>query len=375
MTTSASTPAPATAMPSEPEKFRVVIPPEVASLLAEGPEDLDALEPAAIPEPSPPAVTPATPAPTPAAPVPAVVPVAAAPPAPASVDTTDAQLKRAEEVWGRVEESVRQARGTRQAVPATSTALSDQEWEKFTAGAKDEIAKAEDFGAAAEEIFKRLREYDKVRAEREATARWTQKLEILQEAARSKYPDFDAMLVEAGLWGEGIPDDNGTIRDRVLAKQIYSDANPPDAAYWVAVGRVAQKQGKSVREFLAERGRPAPAPSPAPAPAPAAPAASPVVVPPTPASPVAAHPGEPAREPAAIEAARRATADTLSTMADHSARPRGLRNLEPAAPPQNLYSFAQLDRLMDRNPDAFLALVDANPGLDQWFMNGGKAVE
>lgn len=372
MTTSApSQPAaPATATPSDPERFRVVVPPEVAALLHEGPDvgDPDALEPARIPD----AVAPSPPPP----PTPAVAPPVVAAPAPAaapvvSAEPVDPRIKRAEEVWGRVEESVRQARGQRPVGAAPSTAFSDKEWADFIAGAKEEIAKADDFGGAAEEIFKRLRTYDKLRAERENAARWNQKIEILQETARGRYPDFDQMISDAGLWGEAIPDQNGTIRDLGLAKQIYSDPNPPDAAYWVAVGKVAQKQGKSVREFLAERGRSAPVPAVAPG----ASAPSPVVTPPdTPAPPVAAHPGEPRREPTAAEVARRATAETLDQMASHSARPRGLRSLEPAAPPQNLWSFAELDRLMDRNPDGFLALVETNPGLDQWFMNGGKAV-
>ncbi len=363
MTTSASTPAPATAMPSEPETFRVVIPPEVAALLGEGDADLEALEPAEIPPVAPVAV----PAP---APVVAASPAPPAPspvlPGPVAVEPTDPQVKRAEEVWGRVEASVRQARGTRTPGPAVSTELNDQEWAAFTAGAREEIAKAEDFGEAAEKIFQRLRGYDKARAKREQDARWTQKLEILQEDARLRYPDYDQMLAEAGLWGEGIPDEQGVVRNMALARQIYGDSNPPDAAYWVAIGRVATKAGKSLREFLVERGRPVSASPVLPAP---------VVVPPIPASPVAAHPGEPGREPAAVEAARRATAETLETMASHSAHPRGLRRLEPAAAPQNLWSFDQLNRLMDRNPDGFLALVEANPGLDQWFMNGGKTVE
>ena len=372
MTTSApSQPAPATATPSEPARFRVVIPPEVAALLhgESGAEDLDALEPAALPEVAPPAPA------APAAPAPAPAPAAVAPVAPAAPEPTDARTKRAEEVWSRVEESVRQARGTRSGGGAApSTELSDTEWGEFTKGIKEEIAKsgiatADDYGAVAEKIFEqvfvRLRDYDKRRAERDRTARWQQKMEILQENARALYPDFDQVISEAGLWGDGIPDQNGTIRDPALARQIYSDGNPPDAAYQVGLGRLAQRAGKSVKDFLAERGKLL-TPSAPPAP---------VVTPPPPAPVVAAHPGEPGRAPTVAEVARQATAETLERMASHSGRPRGLRALEPASPPQNLYSFDQLKRLMDQNPDGFLALVEANPGLDQWFMNGGKAVE
>ena len=384
------TPAPPTpdtaavipAVPATPSPtIRVIVPPDVAALLTRTPEDAglgygleDAEDAALAAEATAPLVTPPpplAPTPPPIAPPLAIPPPPVAPTRRALDPSMTRDLREADGLAQQVVDSLDQARTRSVAEPPVPGAMTDPEWEKFLADSKRELSEAlgkaklneeDDFaktataavGTAAEHIFAKLRLYDQRRVEAERVHRWQIRLTTQEEQTKDAFPDYLAVLQDSGVW-EGIPDIQGQVKNVELAKRIYGQKNPPRSAYLLGLSILAKRAGKSTEEFLAERTALAP---------PAAALSVPVVEPP-------AAPAPPARSETPAEALRRGQTETLERLAENSNRPRGLRGLTPAGEPEPLYTVAGLTRLMDINPKGYLALMDANPGLDRWHMSGG----
>ena len=375
--------------PATPEStMRVIVPPDVAQLLARTPEEaglgygLEDAEDAALAAEAaatPPLVTtpppPLAPTPPPITPPPLATPPPPVAPARRTLDPSTARdIREADVLAQQVSDSLDQARTRGAAEPPIPGAMTDPEWDKFLVDSRRELTEAlgkaklneeDDFaktataavGTAAEHIFAKLRLYDQRRVEAERVYRWQVRMATMEEHTKDAFPDYLTVLQDSGVW-EGIPDQQGQVKNVELAKRIYGQKNPPRSAYLLGISILAKRAGKSAEDFLAERATTTPPASVAPS--------TPVVEPPAAVVPP--------RSETPAEALRRGQAETLDRLAENSNRPRGLRGLPQAGEPQPLYSIAQLDRLMNVNEAGYLALVAANPGLDRWHMSGGQDI-
>lgn len=342
----------------------------------------------ATPPPSPTPPAPASPAPPVPAPSAPETPAAAAPAPPIPDPRAQRLAVEAARDLDRVEDEVELARTLRAKMPATTASvvaltpeeemLPEAEWERLRVQAVEEAKGAEDFGDAINAAFGRLREADKLRATKRAELLVSKRaaaekqgqvdlrnaeLRALEASARERYTDFDRVMDASGMWTQAHPDAQG--HSPAIVKIVYGAVDPATKAYWLGRAQLARKSGAAIDAPIERLLQTAAAPSaPAPPVVPSAPAA-PVV----PAAPVPAASAPAPRDAAQIR--RETQAETVQRLESTSGRPQGLDTLTPAGQPTSRFTLEQLDRLQRENPDAYYALVQANPALDYFHMSGG----
>ena len=162
---------------------------------------------------------------------------------------------------------------------------------------------------------------------------------------------FEPLVRKAGLWDAVQPNAQNQYADPALATRVYLAANPAAELLDVAISKL-ESEGRLesvMQEIQATTTPPVAAAVEVPSPVPAA------VVP----APVVAAPA------AAVPAAPRIVGATAPT-SDH---PRGIRGLPNAGgPPRGVLTKADLDRLMNSDPDRYSALLEANPGLERMHL-------
>ncbi len=212
----------------------------------------------------------------------------------------------------------------------------------------EEVATAGDLKAAASilltEADARAQEFAQVAAQTAVAADRDARITRQESRAKSKWPDWDAKLREAGVFDGcrklGINQD-GSVRyqNQEMGEAVYSEDNPAEAAYDLADTILKVRRGEPLEDEIVEQIEKKPA----------APAA--VVV--------------PAAEPARVVQNK----DELSAaVAQAGSRPKGIGQLSNAGSPTVSYSREDLDKLMETNPTAYLKLVEGNKELSDWHM-------
>ena len=145
---------------------------------------------------------------------------------------------------------------------------------------------------------------------------------------------FEPLVRKAGLWDSVQPNAQNQYGDPALATRVYMAPNPAAELLDVAISKL-QDEGRLesvMQEIQVTITPPVAAAVEVPSPAPAAP---------------------------------RIVGATAPT-SDH---PRGIRGLPSAGgPPRGVLTKADLDRLMNSDPDRYSALLEANPGLERMHL-------
>lgn len=217
---------------------------------------------------------------------------------------------------------------------------------EFTEAEKAEIKKRADeaasMGEVAEIVIDVFQKKTTVAERQKAFVTRKQELDRMEADFKGEHPDYDEMLERSGIAAAvAIDPATGRNRNPVIAKEIYSAANPIQRAYELAIGAL-EHQGKL--EPIAEEPSAEPS-APAPAPAGGAPAAAAPAPRPAPSVPAATPPE----------------------------RPRGVSALPRTGGGPARVSFHDrtvLDRLMETNFDAYQRLMEANPGLEMYHLGG-----
>ena len=326
------------------------------------PEEAPALSPAVAPAPAP------APAPVAAAPAPAVAPA----PAPARPGVVrDLQKERgrrqnAERLATTLElENQRLRADARDRADAAAARPVEVAWTpqelaqlKHEAQAKvGDFADPSKFGDAVEVIATAVTNKFNAASRAAAASRPTPQAGRQAEAARLEVafrhdnPDYDERLTKAGIWrAMAIDPATGIYVEPATVRAIQGADNPAAMAYEIATGRLSTR-GELPTEAEADAAAsppvaPAPAPVAAAAPAPTAAAPAPAAAPAAPAPP--ATPRDQAAE-----------------------RGMGIRRIPgTGGAPKAAMSREGLTRLMHNNYEAYLKLLEANPGLEEYHTEG-----
>ena len=162
-----------------------------------------------------------------------------------------------------------------------------------------------------------------------------------EEVMRWNYDDFDQMLVDAGIWEmvQAVQDPAGrwVFKNPELAKDIYTDRNPPFRAYELALSKLGKLPAGQAD---------APGPeSPTPAP---------------PAKPVVVAAPAPAPAPAPPPPVKRVG---------------GIRMIPSAGTPRRAQvSREALDQIRDSNPEAYAEMLEKNPRLVEYHLGAIDAL-
>lgn len=207
---------------------------------------------------------------------------------------------------------------------------------------KEKANKAADMGEVAEIVMdafqKKTHTADRSRAIQERTTALAKR----EEEFRKEHPDYDEKLTKSGIFSAtSIDPATNRYRNPAIAKDIYTAADPIARSYELALGALEQR-GELEEPAESVPAEPSAAPS-APKPAPTAAAPAPKPAPSVPAAP-----------------------------SERPVHPRGVNVLpRTGAGPQRVgFTRQALDRMMDEDPDRYLALMNANPRLDRFHMGG-----
>jgi hypothetical protein len=296
------------------DRFEAVIPEDISSIFSQKHVDE-----------KPVAAAPVVPAPAPA-------PVAAAPKkVSAARQAANDRARKIEEANQRL---TARSRTTETHIPVLpKSPRRDEVLAKFEETAGNDLKAA---GAMLlDEGDARAREYAQtaVAADRDA------RIKRQEERAQTKWPDWNQKLNQAGIFGGcrkvGFNQD-GSVRyaNQEMGEAIYSEDNPPEAAYDLADQIIKIRSGQPLDEF--EPAAPAPVPAPAP-----------------PAVPVA------------VVTTRNELQEAVNAA---SVRPKGINALGNAGQPRMSFSREDLDALMQTNQSAYLRLMDSNKELSDWHM-------
>lgn len=193
--------------------------------------------------------------------------------------------------------------------------------------------------------------FQKYQAEQAAERVRRQERELAEDLFEDTGENLYEILERAGIY-DAVTVVNGTYKDKVISDKIYASANPAKAALRIARAKLASEQpeeketGETVETPLDNK-EPERAVVPAKAVA-----------------------------PDAVEAARREGArEAVETITSSTQKHRGVRVFTSAgsdAPKvgRTPEFWDALNKMMDKSPDKFLALMDRNPEISTWFDNG-----
>lgn len=363
-----TTPPDAPPAPPDEESFVEVSLPEGLTL-----EDFEQKPPAEeTPPPTPAEPTP--PAPTPTAAPAAVVPPTPPPPAAPAGEEKKGDLGKAlkkerektkrltrenRNLWEDVQRQRQDASQKLVGRPAPADIAVTTDIPKVAS----EFAKKESLDGQAEVVLREAQRFtqDAIKRVQESVGSY---LWQVQEAEfREEHEDYDEVLREAGIWDATQQDAQGNFRDPLVARVIYSSANPAKRAYKLAQDKL-RAEGKRQDPDDAEDSVTESAALP-----PGQPAASPTIAPAPPAPAPA-----PATPEALAEAERRGARQVIESAEVIARKPQGVRVLRNAGEPPRVGLTRDfglyLEQLMDRQPDKFLEFASQNPEVDRWFMEG-----
>ena len=251
--------------------------------------------------------------------------------------------------WKRIQEEKERLEGRLQAarpavtVPKLSVPSFDEARIQRVIAAADKL---DGFGPHAELLLKEVN--DLLRTRDEETNKYLQqqhdtyshqlyqlKLSILEDLERRSHADFNETLAKAGIWSalEILP--NGSYRDPILAKEIYSNTNPPHRAYELAEAALTQTADDE---------------------------------PPAEGKAADAAPEKLAPAEATAEAERRGAREVIQRVEAANLKPRGITHLRDGGAPKMRFTKAELDTMMDQNPTKYEALIKQFPQLERWHL-------
>lgn len=222
-----------------------------------------------------------------------------------------------------------------------------ERWAAVAAKADAETDLKAVVGMLFDEVDQRVSE----RMQAQEVQREKNRITRLEQQFERSHPDFKAKLREAGIF-EGVTqvrDGQGRVVyvNPEMAEAIYGEENPAQAAYDLALEMLkirARNNGQAdTKDEITD-----------------------VVDDPEPKR------GQPARAQATsvdLDAARReGAAQVTARLAAAADKPKGINALGSAGEPKMSLSLAELDDLLDKNPDAYERLIAANPRLGRWHL-------
>lgn len=170
----------------------------------------------------------------------------------------------------------------------------------------------------------------------------------LENQFERENPDFKAKLQEAGIFDgiKQVKQTDGSLAyiNPEMADAIYSEENPAKAAYELAKEMLRIRAGQPAEDNEITRQVDTPEPKRE------APARAQVTT-------------------VDLEAARReGAAQVTAKLTAANDKPRGINALGSAGEPKMSLSREDLDDMLDKNPDAYSRLIDANPRLGRWHL-------
>ena len=233
-------------------------------------------------------------------------------------------------------------------------AVDDPNLKEHVAKLRERADKSQTMGELAEVL---LEEFD--RRDRAASnevgqvavevdrAIYSLRCEVAEVRARVRHDDYDAVVGNSGLLGElrsvkGADGKEVFANPRIARKVYWTDdgklaADPAERLYRLAVGKVEYER--------AQRGETDEEPEP-----------------------VQAKPeGKPAVPEA--EAERRGARRVIEQVERAATRPRGIKGIRKAGGPVG-FTRAQLDLMMEQNPERYQALMKTHPDLERFHLGG-----